>query len=99
MSKAHDLFVAVPWMATGNQDAYERLCKAAQLWRADGEDFSAGMAVLRAAKAAWGYPQNYARSIGKLRFAILRRLWRKSLQIRHGRWRHCTKLNELWAKH
>ena len=36
--------------------AYDKLLRAADLWREDGEFFSAGMAMLDACYAAWGHP-------------------------------------------
>jgi hypothetical protein len=57
MSAAHDLFVEVGWAVYGKPEAYDKLCSAAELWRADGQPFSAGMAMLRAVDAAWGQPE------------------------------------------
>jgi hypothetical protein len=57
MGAARDLFRQVGWAVHGKQDAYEMLCKAAELWRAEGQPFSAGMAMLRAVDAAWGRPE------------------------------------------
>jgi hypothetical protein len=57
MGEARDLFRRVGWAVHGKQDAYETLCKAAELWRAEGQPFSAGMAMLRAVDAAWGRPE------------------------------------------
>jgi hypothetical protein len=54
MGAARDLFRQVGWAVHGKQDAYETLCQAAELWRAEGQPFSAGMAMLRAVDAAWG---------------------------------------------
>ena len=57
MSAARDLFLQRnSYVAPGDMDAYARLCQAAELWRIDGEYFSAGMAMLRASDAAWGHP-------------------------------------------
>src|SRR5258708_21516994 len=57
MGAARDLFRQVGWSVHGNPDAYEMLCRAAELWRGDGQPFSAGMAMLRAVDAAWGRPE------------------------------------------
>jgi hypothetical protein len=57
MGAAHDLFVEVGWAVYGKPEAYDKLCRAAELWRADGQPFSAGMAMLRAVDAAWGQPE------------------------------------------
>lgn len=43
-------------MPPGNEVAYEKLCHAAELWRRDGQHFSAGVAMSRAIDAAWGSP-------------------------------------------
>ena len=40
-----------------NEGAYDKLYKAADLWRRDGEHFSAGVAMLRAVDTAWGRPE------------------------------------------
>src|SRR5271166_6588920 len=57
MSAARDLFREVGWAFHGKPDAYEALCRAAERWRAEGQPFSAGMAMLRAVYAAWGQPE------------------------------------------
>ena len=57
MSAARDLFRGVGWAVPGKPDAYEALCRAAEVWRAEGQPFSAGMAMLRAVDAAWGQPE------------------------------------------
>ncbi len=57
MGAARELFRQVGWSVHGNPDAYEMLCRAAELWRAEGQPFSAGMAMLRAVDAAWGRPE------------------------------------------
>jgi hypothetical protein len=55
MSAARDLFLEVPWFPRhGDKAVYDKLCQAAELWRNDGQDFSAGMAMSRANDAAWG---------------------------------------------
>ena len=41
----------------GDEAAYEKLRRAAGLWRMDGQHFSAGVAMLRAVDAAWGHPE------------------------------------------
>jgi hypothetical protein len=56
MGAARDLYLQVGWIVHGKPGAYDSLCKAAELWRADGQPFSAGMAMLRAVDAAWGRP-------------------------------------------
>ena len=57
MGTARDLFRRVGWAVHGKPDAYETLCRAAELWRAEGQPFSTGMAMLRAVDAAWGRPE------------------------------------------
>src|SRR5689334_21643791 len=57
MGTARDLFRQVGWMVHGKPDAYETLCRAAELWHAEGQPFSAGMAMLHAVDAAWGRPE------------------------------------------
>jgi hypothetical protein len=57
MGAARDLFRQLGWAVHGNQGAYETLCKAAELWRAEEQPFSAGMAMLRAVDTAWGRPE------------------------------------------
>ena len=57
MGTARDLFRQVGWAVHGKPDAYETLCRAAELWRAEGQPFSTGMAMLRAVDAAWGRPE------------------------------------------
>jgi hypothetical protein len=57
MSAALDLFVEVGLGVLGKPDAYDKLCVAAELWRGDGQFFSAGMAMARAVDAAWGEPK------------------------------------------
>ena len=59
MSAARDLFFEVGWMPKGQADQgeYQKLCQAADLWRRDGQHFSAGIAMLRAVDAAWGDPE------------------------------------------
>ncbi|MBI3864904.1 MAG: hypothetical protein HY290_23760 [Planctomycetia bacterium] len=58
MSKAKELFMAPngPFVIPGDEVAYERLSHAAELWRVDGQHFSAGVAMSRASDAAWGNP-------------------------------------------
>jgi hypothetical protein len=57
MSAARDLFLTVNLAAVhGNAPAYEKLSKAAELWRVDGQHFSAGIAMLHAVDAGWGEP-------------------------------------------
>jgi len=57
MGAARDLFQQVGWAVHGNPTAYDTLCRAAELWRAQGQPFSAGMAMLRAVDAGWGRPE------------------------------------------
>jgi len=59
VSAAHELFLEVSPMpvAPADEVAYEKLCQAADLWRRDGQHFSAGVAMLRAVDAAWGRPE------------------------------------------
>jgi hypothetical protein len=59
LSAARDLFFEVGWMPKGQADQgeYQKLCQAADLWRRDGQHFSAGIAMLRAVDAAWGDPE------------------------------------------
>jgi hypothetical protein len=57
MSAARDLFGSVPRILTpGANDNHEKLCRAAELWRSDGQHFSAGVCMLDACHAAWGDP-------------------------------------------
>lgn len=58
MSAARDLFLEISrtLVPPGNEVAYEKLCHAAELWRRDGQHFSAGVAMSRAIDAAWGSP-------------------------------------------
>lgn len=59
MSTARELFLGTmhPLGVPGDDSAYERLCHAAELWRGEGLDFSAGVAMSRAVDAAWGRPE------------------------------------------
>jgi hypothetical protein len=59
LTTARELFLEVGWMPKGpaDQGDYEKLCKAADLWRRDAQHFSAGVAMLRAVDAAWGQPE------------------------------------------
>jgi hypothetical protein len=57
MGAARHLFLEVGWLVHGKPDAYQKLCRAAELWRAEGQSFSAGIAMLRAVDAAWGRPE------------------------------------------
>jgi hypothetical protein len=56
MSAARDLFLNIGWLVRANEGAHDKLLKVAELWRADGQHFSAGIAMLRAVDAAWGHP-------------------------------------------
>jgi hypothetical protein len=66
MSSARDRFLGVGFMAKG-EEAAENLRRAADLWRADGQHFSSGVAMLRASRAMWGYPD---RMIEALKVAV-----------------------------
>jgi hypothetical protein len=56
MGAARQLFIEVGWVRPGDEVAYQKLCSVAELWRGEGQPFSAGLAMLRAADAAWGNP-------------------------------------------
>jgi hypothetical protein len=68
MSVARDLFLEVsrPCVAAGDE-AYDKLSRAAELWREEGQHFSAGVAMLDASDAAWGQP---GRMLDALRLGI-----------------------------
>jgi hypothetical protein len=68
MSIARELFLEVghPRVAAGDE-AYDKLYRAAKLWRKDGQHFSAGLAMLDACYAAWGRPN---RMLEALRTAL-----------------------------
>ena len=51
MGAARDLYLRARLAVPGNEDAYETLCRAAGLWRAEERPFSAGMAMLRAVES------------------------------------------------
>jgi hypothetical protein len=55
MSAARDLFGEVGPFAKGD-DGYDKLRRAAELWRSDGQYFSTALAELAASDAAWGNP-------------------------------------------
>jgi hypothetical protein len=58
MSTARELFLEVPPLHVGaGDDAYDKLSRAAELWRKDGQHFSAGVSMLDASDAAWGRPE------------------------------------------
>ncbi len=57
MGAARDLYLRARLAVPGNEDACETLCRAAGLWRAEEQPFSAGMAMLRAVDAACGRPE------------------------------------------
>src|SRR5262249_23564142 len=42
---------------TGDREAFKKLSEAAELWRTDGNHFSAGVAMASAVDAAWGDPE------------------------------------------
>jgi hypothetical protein len=57
MSAARDLFLEIgPLRVPAGDEAYDKLSRAADLWRRDGQHFSAGVAMLHASNAAWGRP-------------------------------------------
>ena len=57
MSAARELFLEVPPLrVAAGDDAYDKLSRAADLWRKSGQHFSAGVAMLDAFDAAWGQP-------------------------------------------
>ena len=57
MSAARELFLEVgPSPVGAGDDAYDKLSRAADLWRKSGQHFSAGVAMLGAFDAAWGQP-------------------------------------------
>jgi hypothetical protein len=57
MSAARDLFSEVgPMRVNAGDDAYDKVTRAATLWREDGQYFSAGLSMLDASDAAWGNP-------------------------------------------
>jgi hypothetical protein len=57
MSAARDLFLEVPPLrVAAGDDAYDKLSRAAELWRQEGQHFSAGVAMFDASDAAWGQP-------------------------------------------
>src|SRR5206468_2729712 len=63
LSRARDAFIDASrtvFMAPGDEAGYAKLSEAADLWRADGEHFSAGVAMSRAAYSAWGQPERMA---------------------------------------
>jgi hypothetical protein len=55
MSAARDLFDEVRTFAR-DEDACNKLTRAAELWRADGQSFSSAVSMLAASDAAWGNP-------------------------------------------
>jgi hypothetical protein len=57
MSVARELFLDIgPSPVPAGDEAYDKLSRAAELWRSDGQHFSAGVAMLRASDAVWGHP-------------------------------------------
>jgi len=65
MSEARELYLGClrgEFFAPGNQAAFERLKRAADLWRVAGQQFSAGAAMSRAVHAAWGRPDQMVES-------------------------------------
>lgn len=66
MSVARELFLDVghPRLSAGDE-AYEKLSRAAELWRKDGQHFSAGLAMLDACDAAWGQPDRMLEALEK----------------------------------
>ena len=60
MSEARELYVASvreAFFASGSESAFQRLSRAAELWRKLDQYFSAGMAMSAAVRAAWGRPE------------------------------------------
>lgn len=63
MSEARQLYIechSAGLFAPGNEAAFERLKRAADLWRETGQHFSAGVAMSRAVHVAWGHPDQMA---------------------------------------
>jgi len=62
MSEARDILLDCFWefFAPGSEIVFKRLGTAAELWRSDGQFFSAGVAMSRAVHAAWGRPEQMA---------------------------------------
>jgi hypothetical protein len=57
MSAARDLFGSVSRFIPRPNDNHEKLCRAAELWRSEGQYFSAGVCMMDDAyRAAWGHP-------------------------------------------
>jgi hypothetical protein len=64
MSTARDLFLEVSrWRFGRGADAYDTLLRAAELWRADDQHFSAGLCMLEASDTAWGDPDRMLAAI------------------------------------
>jgi hypothetical protein len=64
MSIARELFLEVPPLRTAaGDDAYDKLSRAAELWREDGQHFSAAVCMLDASDAAWGRPDRMLEAI------------------------------------
>src|SRR5262245_57740677 len=57
MSAGRDLFLQIERFVHGDLVAYDKLYQAAELWRSDGQHFSAGIAMSAAVDAAWGQPE------------------------------------------
>ena len=64
MSAARDLFGSIPFISTSrSQNDYDTLCSAAELWRNEGQHFSAGVCMFdNAYRAAWGDPDRMIRA-------------------------------------
>lgn len=63
MSEALELYVASvqeAFFASGSETAFQRLNRAAELWRELDQFFSAGMSMSAAVHAAWGRPEHMA---------------------------------------
>jgi hypothetical protein len=73
MSAARDLFGSVARSTSGRNDNHDQLCRAAELWRSDGQHFSAGVCMLDACHAAWGDP-NRMRQAAQIGVADLERV-------------------------
>jgi tetratricopeptide (TPR) repeat protein len=65
MSDPQELYIASvreAFFAPGSETAFQRLNRAAELWRELDQHFSAGMAMSAAVRAAWGRPELMAKA-------------------------------------
>ncbi len=68
MSEARDLWGSVNRLAIpGSDEDFDKLCRAAELWRNAGQLFSAGACMMDACRLAWGKPE---RMLAALRTAV-----------------------------